>query len=313
MPENEDYRVYNELFTNRILTEESRVKMAQDVTETLKLDIKEESIRDAVMTPDHNPKQIQEAMTNDSFYVLDRIEHEWRAVDLNLDGEPTGEYIENKKFATPIVKIESDVYEKSPDELRRLPYSIKDEFKENISYPIIRKQDISFLNQTWAAVADSGYSHTYNGITAVTRKHILTPCYFIDGGGPEWGDTQTRELKSTKILMHQWMLDQLLEWDNTVIGDGAWTTVREGWKSAPLFGKTVIVTAKKEYPKYRVTAFTDQQYMGRNYVLPDGDIKFEIHRGLDNMQMWARKLTGCSIQNVYSCAYVDIKVATSLP
>lgn len=300
-----DPGIYNNLFVDRVADPSTRTKIAQDTSDLLREEILEHSIRDAAWEPDYNPKRIQEALDNDSFYVLDRYAHEFEAVDLNLSGEPNGDIIRNRKFATPIIKIESDKYKAKLDELRMLEYSVKDEFRENIAFYIARRQDILWLNQLKVAADYTGY-HDSLTVSTVDKATLIAPCEFVDGGGTTHDSEQEKALKSEIIIIHQWMVDQIEKMDNADINMGSWETIKDGWKSTTLFGRRLLVTSQTFFPKNRIWGLTSKKYGGTVYVLPDGDTKVMFDTDLDDLVALGKKLTGSGIHNVYCCAYVDV-------
>ncbi|MFA5376015.1 MAG: hypothetical protein WC455_09750 [Dehalococcoidia bacterium] len=301
-----DNRIYNTLFAERIEDPSERVKIAQEQSDLLRENILENSIRDAAFEPDHNPIRIQEALENDTFYVLDRFAHEFTAVDTNLDGDPNGEFIKNRKFATPIRPIKSPEYHKKVDELRMLDVSVKDEFKENIALYIAKVQDQMWLNQIYAAADYTGY-HDVATISGLNKRTLMLPNQYIDGGGPAHDDPQVRELLSEITIIHKWLLNEAETMDETDLNIGTWETMKEGWKSTTLFGRRLIVTSMKHFPKNRIVSLTAKKFCGTNYVLPDGDTKVMIDTDLEDITMMGKKLTGSGVFNVYACAYVDVE------
>ena len=308
MSESMDPRIYNQLFADRVEDLQERVKVAQETTDLLRENILENSIRDAAWEPDHNPTRIQEAIDNDSFYVLDRFAHEFVAVDTNLDNDANGEFIKNRKFATPIAPIKTPEYHKKVDELRMLDVSIKDEFKENIALYIAQRQDIRWLGQIYQACAYTGYhdSVTIDGLDKLTLQKANL---YIDGGGPLHSDIQERALLSEITIMHKWMLDYAEAMDANDLNIGSWDTIKEGWKATTLYGRRLIVTSMRHFPKNRIVSLTAKKYGGTNYVLPDGDTKVMIDTDLEDIKLFGKKLTGSGVFNVYACAYIDVEFA----
>lgn len=306
--ESMDPRIYNTLYADRIEDPQERVKVAQETSDLLRENVLESSIRDAAWEPDHNPVRVQEALDNDTFYVLDKFAHEFTAVDMNLDGDPNGEFIKNRKFATPVVPIKTPEYYKKVDELRMLDVSIKDEFKENVALYIAQRQDIMWLNQIYAACTFTGYhdSITIDGLDKLTLQKANL---YIDGGGPLHTDVQERALVSEIMIMHKWMLDYAEAMDANDLNIGTWDTIKEGWKSTTLYGRRLIVTSMRHFPKNRIVSLTGKKWGGTNYVLPDGDTKIQIDTDLEDVIFMAKKLTGSGIFNVYACSYIDVEFA----
>lgn len=285
-----EIREFNQGFVDSL--NEDLEKTAQDVTDTLAEQILEGSFRDVIIVPDTNPRRIQISLVNDTFYVVDYIRPTWTALDLNLDGDPTGEYLRTRKFATPFAKIETPVYRKKLDELLEVDISLEDLFKEDLAYYIAERQDRKFIAQTEVAAA------AYTNILPITAANVLRED-LLDGINliERW------PLKCTQILLHQTMLNNLMKWDDFDIG--AWEVIREGWKSGTILGRKLIVTLKEWFNPNRIYFYTDQQLLGKNYTHPQGDVKFMIKKDLDNLEMVAKKLTGCGIQNTKACAYLD--------
>lgn len=298
-----DALTYNSRFLDRLRSDLK--KTAQDSTDTLALQVHESSFADVVI-PVKDPKQIQEVpgTKDDSFYALDYVRPEWTAVDMTLKGEPNGRYVNLEKFATPAAKAETDEFWKFTDELITKPISVKDIFKETCAYFIADAKDRRFLTLCDTAVTASSQLLSPAAADYPTRSDILELCALVDDAAATMaaaGQTP-RRLLSTQLLCSAGFLDRFLKGRFDI---GEWTITTDGYKATTLLGRRLIVSVKGDLLGNSMYAFSDPDFIGKNYRFGGGDVQFFIKEDMDKLVWKAKSLYGLSVYNVNAVARYD--------
>lgn len=236
--------------------------------------------------------------TSDVIYKQEEIEEEAVAFIMDMNAQPTGQFIQGERFIVPFFAIRTPRYWKTAQEIRVYQHPITEYIEKNGSAEIIRQKDQYFIDLCDAAVAATGLDVAGGQVLIPTRADFVNLFNLIDAN----------ELESKKLLMRKADFNQLLEWGSDELDIKAGDTATAGWTSATLMGREVIVTVKDGLLAPGVVyCFTDPEYIGKHYVLED--LKFEMEKRFDTIQFQVSLEMGMNFGNVNSVATLTIPQA----
>jgi len=234
--------------------------------------------------------------TSDVIYKQEEIEEEAIAFIMDMNAQPTGQFIQGERFIVPFFAIRTPRYWKTAQEIRVYQHPITEYIEKNGSAEIIRQKDQYFIDLCNAAIVAS--ANTVNSLAAgpvPAREDFINLFNLLDGN----------ELESKKLLMAKTTFNQLLAWGSDELDIKAGETAVSGWTSATLMGREVIVTVKDGLlDDGQILAFTDPEYIGKHYVLED--LKFEMEKRFDTIQFQVSLEMGMNFGNINGVAELII-------
>jgi len=234
--------------------------------------------------------------TSDVIYKQEEIEEEAIAFIMDMNAQPTGQFIQGERIIVPFFAIRTPRYWKTAQEIRVYQHPITEYIEKNGSAEIIRQKDQYFIDLCNAAIVAS--ANTVNSLAAgpvPAREDFINLFNLLDGN----------ELESKKLLMAKTTFNQLLAWGSDELDIKAGETAVSGWTSATLMGREVIVTVKDGLlDDGQILAFTDPEYIGKHYVLED--LKFEMEKRFDTIQFQVSLEMGMNFGNINGVAELII-------
>jgi len=291
---------YNARFLEALQDEGTRRKLSMAMGQYTRKKVYEGLMMENIIPSETvTPADLVPTMVGDALYKIDELEPEATALEVNWDGNPTGEYFEGERFITPIWTVTSERLQKSEDELLAIRYPAREVLTDIASKEIIRKQDEHFFGRLCeAAVAHSGKSIT-------SPDNILT----MDALSALQNEIDGNELNCTKIVMNRVDFNNLKRLAGPEADTLSAEILTKGFVSTTYGGLPFLVTIKNTaVAPGTVWAFTAPEFLGTHYVLQD--TKFEVKSEFRMVEFQGWRKYGTTISNVNSVAKLTLGVAS---
>ena len=233
--------------------------------------------------------------TYDVIYKQEWIDPDAVAFVMDMDAQPTGQFMQGERYIVPFFKIMTPRYWKTKQQIRVYPYPITDFIEKNGSAEIIKQKDTYFVNLMDAAVTATANSVPGTSILVPTREDFVNLFNLLDAN----------ELESKRILMRKADFNRMLQWNSVDLDTDAAKTATDGWTSASILGREIIVTVKDDVitPGY-VYCLTDPNFIGKHYTLEE--LQFELEKRFQMIQFEVTYEMGLSFGNVSGIARLII-------
>lgn len=290
---------YNTVFNTRFLSLLKKPggidKAAFAIGDYVATKVREESFLDQILPPETvMPTELQGNVNSETLKALCEIEpEETAALELLLDGQPTGKYFRGRKFEVPFWVNSTRRFEKSTYELLSYRMSLREVIERNAVNQLVRIQDTQWLTQCQAAVDASGKLVTSTA-TIPNRTDITALINLLDGD----------ELECDTLLMRKDTWNRLNEHASAQLDVGAWDTFKNGYVERTLLGRKVIVSLKNVVDPGEVWAFCSPRFIGKHYIIEDTNA--ELKEEFKFVQFEVRKFFGFNIGNIYSVAKLEL-------
>lgn len=297
--DNVDTSMLNELFVQKLGSNEGLDKVAQAGSSFVRQKIREVSFARKILPPEYVTKaDLQRSIQHDGLVKIVDKEPDSKAMVVNFRGEADYNYIEGDRFEIPFHMVSSEDFQKTEEELLAYEMPLTDVIERNSVLDIQKVEDENFLKQIDAAIADSGnaVSGTYDGTTSEIPKAKIMELF---------NQLDANELKAEVMLMDTEMFNRLIVYNSDTFGDGAVSEiVTNGYTYPTLFGRKLIVSNKNDLLKDKIYTFTSPDYLGRFCVL--NDIKFWIDKRKNIITFSSWESIGIGIGNTRSAARLDM-------
>lgn len=233
--------------------------------------------------------------TYDVIYKQEWIDPDAVAFVMDMDAQPTGQFMQGERYIVPFFKIMTPRYWKTKQQIRVYPYPITDFIEKNGSAEVIKQKDTYFVNLMDAAVTATANSVPGTSVLVPTREDFVNLFNLLDAN----------ELESKRILMRKADFNRMLQWNSVDLDTDAAKTATDGWTSASILGREIIVTVKDDVitPGY-VYCLTDPNFIGKHYTLEE--LQFELEKRFQMIQFEVTYEMGLSFGNVYGIARLVI-------
>ena len=289
----------NRKFLTMVDTQAGIDKVAETTQDVLATKVYEDSFAEKFMPS--KPITVPECyvdQTYDVIYKQEWIDPDAIAFVMDMDAQPTGKFIQGERYIVPFFKIMTPRYWKTVEQIRVYPYPITDFIEKNGSAEIIKKKDKYFVDLMDAAVTATGNSVAGGSVKVPTREDFVNLFNLLDDN----------ELESKRILMRKADFNHLLRWNAVDLDIKAGDTAYDGWTSASILGREVVVTVKDNVitPGY-VYCLTDPEFIGKHYTLEE--LQFELEKRFRKIQFEVSYEMGMSFGNVYGIGRLVIPQA----
>jgi len=289
----------NRQFLEMASTAEGIDKLAEVSREVTAIKVRESSFWDKIIPPQNiTDAECYVDRDSDTFYRQEEIEEDGVAMVLDWRGQPTGEYMQGKRYIVPFNRFSSPRYWKTKQEIRVYKHPLTEYIERNSANAVIKQKDGYAISLVNAAVAATG--KIINGTGAdgeLVRSDFIKLFNLLD----------SYELESKKILMRKDDFNQLLNWKSSELDLGAYDVAKDGYTYAKLMGREIITTIKNVFPKGYIYCFTDPQFIGKHYTL--NDFQFEMEQRFQTIQWELSMEMGTALGNIYSCALLIVPQA----
>jgi hypothetical protein len=299
----EQASTFNNMFMERVQTQEGMEKMAAVGSAYIKSFLREHSVSRKILPPESITRaECQRSTRNDTIYKIVDFEAPSTAVALNFRGTGRERYIQGKRYALPFFKIESDLFSKQEAELLAYDYPVTKVIEENSIKDIMAIEDAVFLKYVSSATSTTG-KKIVSGDTSVNRLNLTKLFKMIDGD----------KLQSTCVLLTNVDWDDFQVLPATDVGSNLASEMTvNGYKYETLLKRKAVVTNKTDLlAPGRIIAFTDPAYLGNFFLL--GDVKFWIKKEADKIYWKTWEYIAEGFANIRSIAEINLAVPAPVP
>lgn len=299
----EEASTFNNLFVERMDTQDGQTKTAQAGQAYVRSFLREHSFARKVLPPESVTRSdLQRSTRHDTLIKVVDFEHPSTAAAINFRGAGRERYLQGKRYAIPFFKIESDLFVKNEAELLAYEYPITKVIEENSIKDIMFVEDSTFMNASNGAVTASG-KFINSSDTIVSRSNLNKLFKMID----------VDKLQSMTCLMSNVDFDDWQTQQSTDVGSPMATEmVVNGYKYDTIMRRKLIVTNKVDLlPPGQIFAYTDPQFLGNFFIL--NDVKFWIKKEADKVYWKSWEYVGMGIANLRSISKIQLNVPQIIP
>lgn len=300
---NESAVTFNNMFLERMNTQEGQEKTAQAGQAYVRSFLREHAFSRKILPPETVTRaDLQRSTRHDTLIKIVDFEHPSTAAAVNFRSAGRERYLQGRRYAVPFFKIESDLFVKNEAELMAYEYQITKVIEENSIKDIMFVEDSTFINVSAGAVAASG-KKIVSADTIVNRGNLNKLVKMID----------VDKLQSMVLLMTNVDFD---DWHVQVATDVGSPLASEmttgGYKHDTIMRRRVITTNKTDLlSPGHIYAYTDPQFLGNFFIL--NDVRFWIKKEADKVFWKSWEYLGMGIANLRSIAKIELNVPTIIP
>lgn len=299
--ENLSAATINELFVQKLASQEGIDKIAQEGSVFIRQKLREVSFARKIIQPQYVTKaDLTRSVNHDGLVKIIDIEPDSKAMIVNFRGQPTLNYLEGERFEIPFFVVTSEDFQKTEEELLAYEMPLTEVIEKNSVLDIQKIEDTHFLTQVDAAItvesSEQTDSYETSGEVGAIPKGAFKKLFDVLDG---------EELRSEVMLMDSKMFNRLFLWDATTVSDavGAETLVN-GYSYATLFGRRLVVSNKVSLLDNKIYCFTSQEFFGQFLVL--NDTKFWIDKKKNIITFSAYESIGIGFGNTKACAKLTL-------
>lgn len=289
----------NELFLQKLDTDEGLTKVAQGASSFIREKIREVSFARKIINPQYvTQADCQRSTQHEGLVKIVDIEPDSSASVVNFRGGDNFSYVQAKRVEIPFYPVSSDDFQKVEEELLAYEMPVTDVIEKNSIKDIQKVEDENWISKFDSAITETGNtaSESFDGTTGEIKKSSIVKLFnMLDGN----------ELKADTLLMNKEMFNKLLLWDATTTGDKVGSEVIvNGYKYSTLFGRKLIVTNKTDVVGDEIYAFAPQEYLGKFYIL--NDLKFWVDKKKNVITWGAYETIGGAVANADGVAKIEL-------
>jgi len=324
-------RVINDLFTQRLDTQEGKEKLAQYGGSYIRDRLREVSFARKVLPPEQVTRNdCQVSVNHDTLVKIVNVEPQSRAMAITFRGEPTARFLRGPKAEVAFFTISSEMFQKTEQELLAYEMPITKIVEENSVKDIQEIEDREFTIHIEAAVqalqteANAGTSTALHWTTVsagtvqefsirkgelartaganttvvhpLQRPDIVELRKLLDGN----------RLRSERLLMTEMEWDDLLQWTVEDFGDRMQSeTAVDGFKYNTVLGLSYIRTIKTDILRPgNIYVFTKPEFFGKFYIL--NNTKFYIDKVANHITWQAWEDIAMSVVNIAAVRKMEL-------
>jgi len=294
----EEAVTFNNLFVERMDTQDGQVKTAQAGQAYVRSFLREHSFSRKILPPESVTRaDLTRSTRHDTLIKIVDFEHPSTAAAVNFRSAGKERYLQGTRYAVPFFKVESDLFVKNEAELLAYEYPITKVIEENSIKDIMFVEDSTFLSASNGAVTTSG-KFIASSDTSVTRSNLIKLFKMIDND----------KLQSMVVLMTNVDFDDWHVQPATDVGSPLATELTiNGYKYETIMRRRVIVTNKVDLlSPGTIYCYTDPQFLGNFFIL--NDVKFWIKKEADKVFWKTWEYVGVGIANLRSIAKITLNV-----
>lgn len=295
---NDEAVTFNNLFVERMDTQDGQTKTAQAGQAYVRSFLREHSFARKILPPESVTRaDLQRSTRHDTLIKVVDFEHPSTAAAVNFRSAGRERYLQGKRYAIPFFKVESDLFVKNEAELLAYEYPITKVIEENSIKDIMFVEDSVFMNVSNGAVTTSG-KKIVSADTAVNRSNLNKLFKMID----------VDKLQSMLVLMTNVDFDDWHVQPATDVGSPLASELTiNGYKYDSIMRRKVVVTNKVDLlSPGHIFAYTDPQFLGNFFIL--NDVKFWIKKEADKVFWKTWQYVGLGIANLRSIAKIELSV-----
>jgi len=330
-------RMLNDLFAQKLNTQEGKEKIAQYGGSYIRDRLREVSFARKILPPEQVTRNDCQRSTNhDTLVKIVDIEPQSRAMAITFRGQPSARFIRAPRAECAFFTISSEIFQKTEQELLAYEMPITKVIEENSVKDIQEIEDREFLLHIEAAVqalqteANGGTPTALNNtaigttvefsvrkgelarasgvgddavVRPIQRVDIVNLFKMLDGN----------RLRAERMLMTEVDYDDILQWTVEDQGDRIQSeTTVDGYKYNTLLGRAYIRTIKTDLLRPgNVYIFTAPQFFGRFFIL--NQTKFYIDKVANLISWQAWEDIGMLVANIASVRKMELYSADANP
>ncbi len=322
-------RMLNDLFAQKLNTQEGKEKIAQYGGSYIRDRLREVSFARKILPPEQVTRNDCQRSTNhDTLVKIVDIEPQSRAMAITFRGSPTTRFIRAPRAECAFFTISSEIFQKTEQELLAYEMPITKVIEENSVKDIQEIEDREFLLHIEAAVqalqveANGGSAAELAASTVGTtvefsvRKGELARAATADDATVRpiqrtdvvnlFKMLDGNRLRAERMLMTEVDYDDILQWTVEDQGDRIQSeTTVDGYKYNTLLGRAYIRTIKTDLLRPgNIYIFTAPQFFGRFFVL--NQTKFYIDKVANLISWQAWEDIGMLVANIASVRKMEL-------
>ncbi len=329
-------RAINDLFSQRLETNEGREKIAEMGGVYIRDRLREVCFVDKIIPPEGVTRaDLQVSVNHDTMIKIVEVEPKSRAMTLSFRGQPTARFIRAPSVECPFYTISSEKFEKTEQELMRYTMPITKVIEDNCVKDMQEIKDREFLRYTEAAVqalqkeANGGSATALHTSTyaATTKKSIIKGIGALSASADDFTVhpilrpdlvnlyklMDGERLRTERFIMTEPDYDDVLAWTLQDMGDKMQSeTMVDGYKYNTLLGRKLIRTIKTDILRIgNVYAFAAPEFLGKNFIL--NNTKFYIDK-IANLITWQAWMDiGMIVVNIASVRKLELYSGSVTP
>jgi len=303
MFENMDAQTFNNTFIHKLDTVDGINKLAAAGAAFVREKIREIGFARRILPPESVTRaDLTRSTDHDTLIKIVDIEHGSKAMAVNFASEADERWIQGKRYAIPMFKIESEKFVKDEGELLAYDYPITKVIEENSVKDIQRVEDYKFIEYCEAAISVTS-KRVVSSATRADRKELNTLFKMIDGDERAVG----------VVLLNTVDYDDYMIQPATEVGSPLASEISvDGYKYQNIMNRRSVVTNKTEIVlPGEIWAFTEPAYLGNFFIL--NDMKFWIKKEAEKVMWKTWEYIGMGIGNIRSVAKIELDVASPIP
>jgi len=261
-------------------------KVAQQAsTEYTRLQLREDSFTYEILPPvKATDDMLQVSLGSDIPQILWELEPESPGAKwAPLQTVPEGEYMQGSRYAIPLARVLTPLYQKDVDELRTYKMDLRKVLTGNSVKDGLEVIDGKFIETVDAIVADTengvaGEAHNLTGkiqwrtfTGGLTRENFVAAKQMLPSGSTLAGWGNKFRLKNHCCLMNDVTAAEFEKWGREEVGgDSANRMFEDGLYRDTFFGLKTIFTIKGAFvPDGTVYFFAAPEFLGKFFYLTD--------------------------------------------
>lgn len=301
-----DSKLLNQVFADHWGTPEGLEKLSEVGGNYIQQKLRETSFARQIIPPINvTISDVTRAVNHDGFVKIIDKEPDSDALAMNFLGEANAKYVQGTRYQVNFYRISSDLFSKDETELLSYNYPITKVIEQNSVKDIQRIEDVGFLTHVDNCITSSGYSSNVTGTgKKLTKTALKTLINLVEGS-----QTKGAALKVETLLMGQQTFNDILEWNNTMLGTtGLDEVTQNGYTYKTLLGRKIVVSIKNDLfvssSKPVVYAFAAPQFLGNFFIL--NQTKFVVKKDFNIILFKAWEDIALGIGSTRACAKITL-------
>lgn len=297
MSNNVSASTINELFLQKLNSEDGLQKVAQEGSAFIRQKLREVSFARKIMNPQYVTKaDLQRSVNHDGLVKIVDIEPDSKAMAVNFRGESDWNYVTGDRFEIPFYMISSEDFQKTEEELLAYDMPLTEVIEKNSVLDIQKIEDSKFITAAAAASTAASNDVTGGNDSGKIKKSKLKDTF---------DKLDSNSLRSETILMSSTTFNRLFLYDSTTVGDAVGSEMSvNGYTYSTLFGRKLVVSNKADLltsgSDEKMYVFAGQDFLGQFNIL--NDVKFWIEKKKNIISWAAYESIGMGIGNQKACA-----------
>lgn len=309
----------------------ARTKISEKFSGFIRDRLREDSFNDSVIPPETvDRSECQVSVHHDSLVKIEYLEPKSRAMVVNFRSSPDAQMMRGERVEVPFTTIMSQMFEKPEQEFLAYPFPLAKVIEQNAVRDLEEIKDyvaVGHYESCVQALQTEANGGTPTALNATNiQANAVTEYSIVKGAGARAATVDNgvalpiqredlvrltnvidgRRLRTSTIIMTNTDFNTVMTWSSLEWGDSkASETAVSGYSGNTLLGKRIIRSSKNDILRAgNVYAFTEPEYLGRNYVL--NNTKFYIDKVINIVKFVAWMDIAQAFVNIASIAKMEL-------